>query len=117
MATKQRVKKIFGVKADICAKLWTLCLPLLPQSVSPVHLLWALYFLKQYSTEEVNASFAKCDEKMFRKWCWTIIHILAMLELVSLQFPLSIIANVVLGFVSLGLHVGKHSLFLYDSSQ
>jgi hypothetical protein len=86
MATKEkRFRAMFGVKNDICGKLWTLCLPLLPEGVSPVHLLWALYFLKHYNTECVNAAFAKCDEKTFRKWCWIVIEALAGLELVSLE--------------------------------
>jgi hypothetical protein len=84
---ERRFKEFFGINAEICAKLWTLCLPLLPESASPVHLLWALYFLKQYNTEGVSASFANCDEKTFRKWCWIMIDILAMLELVSLHSP------------------------------
>jgi len=82
---ERRYKEFFGISAENCARLWTLCLPLLPESASPVHLLWALYFLKKYSTEGVNASFAKCDEKTFRKWCWTMIGILAMLDLVRLH--------------------------------
>jgi hypothetical protein len=56
---ERRFKENFGINAEICDKLWVLCLPLLPESASPVHLLWALYFLKQYNTEGVNASFAK----------------------------------------------------------
>jgi hypothetical protein len=88
---ERRFKKIFGVNANICAKLWKLCVPLLPPSTRPVHLLWALYFLKQYSMEEVNAAFAKCDEKTFRKWCWIVVDTLATLDLVcpSLSLPLS----------------------------
>ena len=50
---ERRFKEFFGTNVEICAKLWTLCLPLLPESASPVHLLWALYFLKQYNTEGV----------------------------------------------------------------
>lgn len=84
MDTKEkRFKAVFGVKHDICVRLWTLCLPLLPEGVRPVHLLWALYFLKQYNTECVNAAFANCDEKTFRTWCWVVIDVLAGLELVS----------------------------------
>ena len=35
--------------------------------IMPVHLLWALLFLKVYSTEEVNAGRVKTDEKTFRE--------------------------------------------------
>jgi hypothetical protein len=83
-ATRQRrFKKVFGVNALICAKVWDAVLPHLPCSASPVHLLWTLYFLRQYGLEEVNAAFAKSDEKTYRKWCWEIINAIAQLELVS----------------------------------
>ena len=79
----RRFKKVFGVSALICEKVWKAALPHLPCSASPLHLLWTLFFLKQYGLEEVNAAFAKCDEKTYRKWCWEIIDVLAELELVS----------------------------------
>jgi hypothetical protein len=51
----------------------------------PVHLLWALMFLKQYNTEEVTASMAGCDKKTFRLWCWLVVRVLADMELVCTQ--------------------------------
>ena len=80
---ERRFKKVFGVSAFICAKVWDAAIPHLPCSASPVHLLWTLYFLRQYGLEEVNAAFAKSDEKTYRKWCWEIVNALAGLELVS----------------------------------
>jgi hypothetical protein len=47
----------------------------------PVHLLWALMFLKQYNKEEVNASMAGCDEKTFRLWSWLVIRVIADLDM------------------------------------
>jgi hypothetical protein len=114
---ERRFKKIFGVNANICAKLWKLCVPLLPPSTRPVHLLWALYFLKQYSMEEVNAAFAKCDEKTFRKWCWIVIDTLATLDLVRPSLlPLSIaISTFLCSFVTLYAAVYVcTSVFLYN---
>ena len=79
---ERRFRKIFGVCAETCCKVWNLCVPDLPETTSPVHLLWTLYFLKQYGLEEVNSAFAQCDEKTFRKWCWIMIKTIAELDLV-----------------------------------
>ena len=78
----RRFRKIFGISAVTCSQVWKLCVPELPQGAGPLHLLWTLYFLKQYGVEEVNSAFAQCDEKTFRKWCWIMIQALAELELV-----------------------------------
>jgi hypothetical protein len=110
---ERRFRELFGINAEICAKLWLLCLPLLPESASPVHLLWALYFLRQYSIEGINASFAKCDEKTFRKWCWIMIGVLASLELVCLHSPFVHFKCCTL-LVPFGLCVGKYVYFIYD---
>jgi hypothetical protein len=80
---ERRFKEHFGIKPEMCASLWALCLPFLPVDASPMHLLWTLYFLKQYNTECVNAAFSNCDEKTFRKWCWIMIGVLSSLDLVS----------------------------------
>lgn len=87
---KRRFKVLFGVSPVICAKVWTALIPSLPASASPLHLLWTLYFLKQYGKEEVNASFAQTTEKTYRKWCWTIIQKIAELQLVSQKTALSL---------------------------
>ena len=80
---ERRFRACFGTTAHICSQLWSLCSHLLiAEGAMPVHLLWALLFLKQYNTEEVNASMAGCDEKTFRHWCWLVIGILANMELV-----------------------------------
>jgi hypothetical protein len=83
-ATKvRRFRVLFGVSSPICCRLWHLVKSSLPNGASPRHLLWTLYFLRQYSDQEVNSAFAKCDEKTFRKWCWIVIKALADLDLVS----------------------------------
>jgi hypothetical protein len=80
---QRRFKKIFGVGPETCSRLWALILPLVPPTSNPVHLLWSLFFLKQYGLEKVNAAFARCNEKTYRKWCWIVIKALSELELVS----------------------------------
>jgi hypothetical protein len=74
---------LFGVSPANCSRLWDLIKLSLPPRASPRHLLWALFFLKQYAHEVVNANFAQCDEKTFRKWCWIVLTSLADVDLVS----------------------------------
>ena len=41
------------------------------RSAKPVHLLWALYLMQTYATEENMISlFGGVDEKNMRKWFW-----------------------------------------------
>ena len=47
---------------------------------NPIHLFWALNFLKNYETESVCASkFGGVDEKTLRKWVWIYIKGIASL--------------------------------------
>jgi hypothetical protein len=83
---KRQFRAFFGTTARMCSMLWSLCShTLIPEHAMPVHLLWAFMLLKQYNTEEVNASMAGCDEKTFRLWCWLVIHVLADMELVRVR--------------------------------
>ena len=45
----------------------------LSRGACPRHLLWSLYFLKAYCTENVAAQFCKCDEKTYRKWIFEVL--------------------------------------------
>ncbi|KAH9118088.1 hypothetical protein LEN26_012265 [Aphanomyces euteiches] len=47
------------------------------------HLLWAMLFLKVYSSENVHATIAAVDEKTFRKWSWAILEALASLNVIQ----------------------------------
>jgi hypothetical protein len=47
----------------------------------PVHLLWALHFLRVYPTEEVLAARVGADEKTVRKWVWFYVNGIARLTL------------------------------------
>lgn len=79
----RRYRACFGTSSHVCSLLWALLLPSLPGNATPLHLLWALFFLKIYSTEAHNASVANCDEKTYRKWAWKFIYAIADLDLVS----------------------------------
>ena len=82
----RRFRGIFGVSPETCASLWNLIGEKAPSGSVPVHLLWALLFLKSYSTEHVNSVIAGVDEKTFRKWSWTFVGLLSDLKIVSESF-------------------------------
>ena len=76
----RRFKSYFGTGWFYCSLLWELSWkPVynLPNIARPEHLLWALMHMKLYSTENVLASLANCDEKTFRKWSKIFREVLA----------------------------------------
>lgn len=80
---ERRFRAFFGTSPRVCARLWYLLLTCGHyESEKPVHILWALMFLRLYETEHVNASLAQVDEKTFRKWTWKVISKLSRLNLV-----------------------------------
>ena len=85
--THRRFRSAFGLTADLCKKLWDLIGRIADQSIRvqarPKHMLWALFFLKQYSINDINSAISGADEKMFRKWSWCFIKLIAELNMVS----------------------------------
>ena len=75
-ARYRRFKQTFGVPPRLVGIVWKdiarkgFLNHLGPKSLRPLHLLWALLFLRCYDKEETNASRAGCDEKTYRKWVW-----------------------------------------------
>lgn len=82
----RRFKSFFGASPKMCAIIWQLIKNNLPISFREVHLLWALFFLKNYNTESVNHSVAGCDEKTFREKVWLMIDRLAFMKVVRVKF-------------------------------
>ena len=97
----------FGCLPDTCALLWNKCLTsgfecfyaevesfktlklkgmkkkTLHQNYPPYkprHLLWALNFLKAYSTEEQKNALGKETEKTMREWIWKFIEAISSLK-------------------------------------
>ena len=70
----RRYKASFGVTPEITQVLWE-SLEGIEMKEKPMikHLLWALLFLKVYSSEEVLSSMAETTEKTYRKWVWIIL--------------------------------------------
>lgn len=75
----ERFRSWFGTPPHVVAIVWAgLALTGWLRSVSkpkPKHMLWALLFLKTYSTEPTLASrVGGVDEKTFRKWTWLYLE-------------------------------------------
>lgn len=86
-SNKRRFKEYFGCSPFLCSVIWSMLAGywLIGGAPEPSHLLWALLFLKQYSTEAINGALAKCDEKTYRKWVWEMISFIAELDVVSVS--------------------------------
>lgn len=81
---KRRFRALFGVSPEVMAETWSLLQSSRPPKSKPKHLLWALLFLKVYATENVNSTLTGADEKTFRKWSWTFVHLISNLNSVSI---------------------------------
>ena len=92
----RRFRAFFGVKPMVVVLVWRL---LKKQNwfyknkvkePNKEHLLWALRFMKSYSTEEVHAAEVQKVEKTWRKWTWLYLEGIASVanEVVSLNFYL-----------------------------
>ena len=66
---ERRFRALFGTNSHNCSRIWSL-IEVDDDGARPVHLLWALMFLKVYAAEEVNATIAGVHEDTFRKWSW-----------------------------------------------
>lgn len=75
----RRFRGLFGTTPPICSFIWARIAArnAHPPYSQPVHLLYALIFLKLYGTEEENKALTGKDEKTFRKWSWTYIELMA----------------------------------------
>ena len=83
----RRFREYFGCGAATTLLAWNMLISfeLLPESAMLLHLLWALFFMKQYLTQESACSTAggsqgAIDPKTLRKHVWPIILALAGLE-------------------------------------
>ena len=71
----RRFKSWFGIEWKVISVVWYLLrksgwMESLKQHPNPVHLLWALSFLKEYKKETDHAADVRKEEKTFRKWAW-----------------------------------------------
>ena len=74
----RKFRSWFGTDPFIVSLVWFL----LSQSgwikkineAKPLHLLWSLNFMKNYSFEHTSSSLFHVDEKTFRKWVWFFVE-------------------------------------------
>ena len=79
----RRFRAYFGTSSKVCYFSWMMVKDSVSLNSKTVHLLWALMFLKVFSTENVHANIMSVDEKTFRKLSWIFIKALSRLHLVS----------------------------------
>lgn len=80
---KRRWMSAFGTTPENCCIIWNMIDPPvnMANGVEHCHLLWCLYFMKNYNTESINAAnVGGVDEKMFRKWTWLFVDEISFLE-------------------------------------
>lgn len=78
----RKFRSFYGITPNVFTTLWKLMSEKPPGS-EPKHLLWCMFFLKNYNNEHVNAATANVDEKTFRLWTWRFVDLLANLNVVS----------------------------------
>ena len=74
-------RSLFGTIPEVCAAIWNRLVfddesPL----IRPVHLLWALMFMKLYSKEAALCKLARVSRSTFRKFVWFVIPRIAHLK-------------------------------------
>lgn len=79
----RKYRSYFGISPYVTVLLWIRVKNRVNQSTRPLHMLWALFFVKNYWTEHSNAMLWKCDEKTFRKRVWYVLEVVSKLPLVS----------------------------------
>lgn len=88
----RRYKSFFGISPTVCSIVWQESKDDHPHGATPKHLLWALSFLKQYSTEHYRRSIFQADEKTIRKWTWIFVELMSNLNTVR-QLLLNVVSG------------------------
>ena len=73
----RRFKAWYGIDWNVMSGVWSLLhssgwieKKIKKRKLKPIHLLWALSFLKAYLKEEEHAADVGKEPKTFRKWAW-----------------------------------------------
>lgn len=83
---QKKFKSFFGVSPFICARVWASIQSHLGNGFKEVHLLWGLFFLRNYPTESIACGLAMCDAKTYRKRIWRVVEELAQIDVVGFPF-------------------------------
>lgn len=84
-ANCKRMVEFFGTDQYHIADIWFMvndtASTIMPRGARPVHLLWALLFLKNYCSEAVLCALVGgVDKKTFMKWTWLFVNSIAGLS-------------------------------------
>ena len=65
---RRKIKSLFGLNAETIILLWAILneISLIELQIEPIHLLWCLYFLKNYPSCDVSSNYWKVDVKTLR---------------------------------------------------
>ena len=87
MSEIELYQSYFGILPKVCRFIWILLRrnELIPEHGLPIHLLWALMFMKLYLPEKVLASIAGCTVKTYTKWTWKFIRRIAFLKTIVVR--------------------------------
>ncbi len=78
LVVRQRAwKEHFGQNPNVCEYVWIRLTDQAENGSEPKHLLFALFFLRNYQTEMCNHTFSGLDPKTFRKWSFHWIELIA----------------------------------------
>lgn len=91
-----RFRASFGTSPTVCANLWSKLISheLMPEKGKPIHLLWALMFLKLYCSEPVLAAIAGVHEQTFRKWAWSFVDAISDLQYFVIMWENRLIGDI-----------------------
>ena len=90
-----RFRALFGITPHIAGCLWNLLHEkgFIEVGAQPLHMLWALLFLKCYATEPVNHVITGADEKTFRSWVWRYVNVLSKLNVICLLYTITTLCH------------------------
>ena len=80
-----KFRALFGVTPEICTNIWDEIMDTVPPGGKPIHLMWALLFLKVYGTGTVNSELTGVTPRTFRKWSWAFVRLMAHMKSVSIS--------------------------------
>lgn len=75
-ATDTIWRSMYGLSSKVITLLWCFLVSLPTtekMEIQPVHLLWASYFMKVYTTTSVAQCMWHVDAKIWRKYIWRVI--------------------------------------------
>ena len=82
-AAKLQFRRAFGVSADLASIVWGVVvlehLHQIDVAVEPIHLLWALLFLKQYLTGLMLKAVTGKTRKTAMKYIWAMVGVMAQM--------------------------------------